>query len=86
MTNLLTHFISRIVRHDSHHAERIYAGMVQWLYLKKLLLLSQMLWGQFPAMSIIFAVLGEILFYLLIHDSRKLKLMVRAGDIFLPAW
>ena len=50
MTNFLTHFSSRIVGHRSYRAVRIYAGMVQWLYLKELQLLSHLLrsWVRFP--------------------------------------
>ena len=56
MTNFLTHFSGRIVGHGSHCALRIYAGMVQWLYLKKLLLLSHLSrsWVQFLVRSINF--------------------------------
>ena len=56
MTNFLTHFSGRIVGHGSYHAVRIYAGMVQWLYLKELLLLSHLSrsWVQFSVKSINF--------------------------------
>ena len=42
MTNFLTHFSGRIVGHGSYRAVRIYVGMVQWLYLKDLLMLSHL--------------------------------------------
>ena len=56
MSNFLTHFSGRIVGHGSYGAVRIYARMVQWLYLKELLLLSHLSssWVQFPVKSINF--------------------------------
>ena len=72
MTNFLTHFSGRIVAHGSHRADRIYAGMVQWLYLKNLLALSHLSrsWVQFLVRSINFCYILAILLYLLIHKVR----------------
>ena len=56
MTNFVTHFSGRIVGHGSYRAVRIYAGMVQWFYLKELLLLSHLSrsWVRFSVRSIHF--------------------------------
>ena len=60
MTNLCAYALTLsegIVRHSSHHTSDINAGIVQWLYLEKLALLSHvmpMMWVQFPAQEIIF--------------------------------
>ena len=40
MTNFLTDFGGKIISHSPHHAAQLYAGMVQWLSLEKLLILS----------------------------------------------
>ena len=40
MTNILTDFRGRIVRHSLHRATQLYAGMVQWLSIQVSLMLS----------------------------------------------
>ena len=91
MTNILTDFRGRIVRHSPHRVVIIYATMVQRLLsLHKLLLLShvnQYDVGSIPGYFIDFWLhLGQFSFILLyIRLFRKLELMVRVGDIFLPS-
>ena len=90
MTNILTDFRGRIVRHSPYHVVTIYATMVQWLSLGNLLLLShvnQYDVGSIPGKIIYFWLhLGQFSFILLyIRLFWKLELMVRVGDIFLPA-
>ena len=90
MTNILTDFKGRIVRHSPHRLVIIYATMVQRLGLNKLLLLShvnQYEVGSIPSKVIYFWLhLGQFSFILLyIRLFRKLELMVRVGDIFLPS-
>ena len=90
MTNILTDFRGRVVRYSLHRVVTIYAAMVQQLNLNKLLLLShvnQYDVGSIPGKVIYFWLhLGQFSFILLyIRLFRKLELMVRVGDIFLPA-
>ena len=90
MTNILTDFRGRIVRHSPYRVITIYATMVQRLSLDELLLLSHV--SQYHVGSILGKViyfwlyLGQFSFILLyIRLFRKLELMVRVGGIFLPA-
>ena len=90
MTNILTDFRGRIVRHSPYHVVTIYATMVQRLRLDESLLLSHV--NQYdvastPGKVVYFWLhLGQFSFILLyIRLFRKLELMVRVGDIFLPA-
>ena len=90
MTNILTDFRGRIVRHSPYRVATVYATMVQRLSLDELLMLShvnQYDVGSIPGNVIYFWLhLGQFSFILLyIRLFRKLELMVRAGDIFLPA-
>ena len=90
MTNILTDFRGRIVRHSPHRVVVIHATIVQRLSLDKLLLLShanQYDVGSIPGKVIYFwPHLGQFSFILLyIRLFRKLELMVRVGDIFLPS-
>ena len=85
MTNILTDFRGRIVRRSPHHVIIIYATMVQWLSLDKLLLLSHV--NQYDVGSIPGKVIYFLLHFILLYIRlfRKLELMVRVGDIFLPS-
>ena len=73
MTNILTDFRGRIVRHSLHRATQLYAGMVQWLSIQVSLMLSHI--DQYDVGSIPVEVtyfwlhlpLVAILFYFLIH-------------------
>ena len=90
MTNILTDFRGRIVSHTPHCVVIIHTIMVQRLSLGKLLLLShvnQYDVGSIPGKVIYFWLhLGQFSFTLLyIRLFRKLELMVRLGDIFLPS-
>ena len=90
MTNILTDFRGRIVRHSLYRIDMIYAIMVQRLSLAKLLLLSHVSQydvGSNPSKVIYFWLhLGQFSFILLyIRLFRKLELMVRVGNIFLPS-
>ena len=90
MTNILTDFRGRIVRHSPYRVVTIYATIVQRLSLDKLLLLShvnQYGVGSIPGEVIYFWLhSGKFSFILLyIRLFRKLESMVRVGDIFLPA-
>ena len=89
MTNILTDFGGRIVRHSPYRVVTIYATIVQQLRLNELLLLShvnQYDVGSTPGKVIYFWLhLGQFSFILLYSKVfRKLELMVRVGDIFLP--
>ena len=90
MTNILTDFRGRIVRHTPYRVVTIYAAMVQRLSLHKLRLLShvhQYHVGSIPGKVTYFWLhFGQFAFiFLYIRLFRKLELMVRVGDIFLPA-
>ena len=58
--NFLIDFRGRIVRYSPHHAVKLYAGMVQWLTLKKLLLLIHV--NQYDVGSI----LGKVSYFWLL--------------------
>ena len=90
MANILTDFRGRIVRHSPYRIVTISATMVQRLRLDKLLVLNhvnQYDVGSTPGKVIYFWLhLGQFSFILLyIRLFRKLELMVRVGDIFLPS-
>ena len=75
MTNILTDFRGQIVSHSLHRASQIYAGMVQWLSIQVLLMLSHV--DQYDVGSI----LAEVnYFWLHLWQFSFISLYVRLGS------